>query len=95
MKNKVISKQTWSSLFAIKNYQDFIQEWLALYDSFFAVNPKIPHELEMDCMLKLTQGFVVKHFAKCTKNDDYMNLHDFLQAMCDDIQEVVNPYESK
>lgn len=91
-KNRVISRETWSRLFAIKNYQEFIQEWLSLYDAFFSVNPSIPHELEISCMAKLFVGFGEKYLAKCKNNDDLNRLKDNSNYIIELLMKEINPY---
>lgn len=92
MKNIKISKDTIVKILATREYQQFIKEWLNLYDRYFALNPKPFPQVKKDCEYTLLLGFFDK-MKESYNNDELMDLYNTLERMKEEIQLIVNPYE--
>ena len=77
-------KQTIFDLFAIKEYQDFIKEWLELYDKYMANNPHPPYKVQKDCLYALMSGMIQKVYDFCQDQHDYEELSMFLTKWVSD-----------
>ena len=57
MRKTIITKDTWQRIFIINYYQEFIKEWLGLYDAYMKSNPHPPKKLENECIDKIINYF--------------------------------------
>lgn len=58
-KKTLIKKETWIRLFTLNFYQEFVKEWLDLYDAYMKSNPKPQKEIHMECL-----DLIINHFKK-------------------------------
>lgn len=82
-----IKKETWTKLIVIKCYQDFLREWLQLYDAYMDVNPPIDVNLEDECMFQVVKGLIKKYLFFLDVNTNI----DKVQRV-DDIKNVITTY---
>lgn len=89
-------KQTIFDLFAIKEYQDFIKEWLELYDKYMYNNPHPPYKVQKDCLYALMEGMIRKVYDFCQDIDDNIELSQFLAKWkADNVDRTINHYEDE